>query len=415
MRLLDDNPAVEDALHFSEMVDILHGVLRDPPRLPFTIGIFGEWGSGKSTLMDMIRRRLMDEHVKTVWFNAWKYDAKEVMWNALIQKIFYTMQHDPEVEQREDKEEFRERVGQVAAGLAVYAAKVATRFVPGGIVKEEDVDAIVEALRPPSANDDLFDFVNRFEDTFRRLVRDYVGESGYLVIFIDDLDRCLPENAIMVLEALKLYLDSADCIFVIAAESSVIEEGIRQRYHDNPRLSGKDYLEKIVQLPFIMPRIMPDRALMLLDPYEKTLAYRSDENVRALIVAGTECNPRRIKRFINAFWVLSTIAGPLNERDRLELAKVLLIQMRFPRLYYALADDPGLLDHMAEVVSSKTVNVKSQLEREPPEVRALLEDGDVVAFLRKTQQITAAPDRIARWVSLTRGKEALSGGGDGGR
>src|SRR5437899_12450132 len=94
MRLLDDNPATRDRLGFDRMVTILTDVIQDPPRLPFTIGIFGEWGSGKTTLMEMVRRRLEKQGTKTIWFNAWKYDGKEVIWNALIQEIFLSMQRD---------------------------------------------------------------------------------------------------------------------------------------------------------------------------------------------------------------------------------------------------------------------------------------------------------------------------------
>src|SRR6266699_922574 len=264
MHLLSDNPATEDTLGFGQMATVLHTVIRDTPYRPFTIGIFGEWGSGKSTLMKLIQTYLQRDGVKTVWFNAWKYDTKEVIWNALIQEIFYTMQRDPEIQGRTNAEEFKKQVAHVAAELAKYAAKVATRFIPGGIIKEEDVDGVLEALRPPSANDALFDFINRFESTFDQLVKGYVGNpDGYLVIFIDDLDRCLPENAIAVMEALKLYLDRASCVFVIGAERSIIEEGIKERYRDNPRLSGKDYLEKIIQLPFIVRRIDAENVLSL--------------------------------------------------------------------------------------------------------------------------------------------------------
>ena len=105
-------------------------------------------------------------------------------------------------------------------------------------MKEEDIEGVLEALRPLSAEDPQFDFINKFEDTFDNLVKDYVGSSGHLVVFIDDLDRCLPENAVTVMESLKLYLDRANCVFVVAAEAVIIEEGIRQRYHDNERLSG---------------------------------------------------------------------------------------------------------------------------------------------------------------------------------
>jgi predicted KAP-like P-loop ATPase len=86
-QLLSDNPQAKDRLGFQPMADILVDVT-EQTEPPFTIGIFGEWGSGKTTLMTLVRRQLEDRNAKTVWFNAWKYDGKEVIWNALIQTIF---------------------------------------------------------------------------------------------------------------------------------------------------------------------------------------------------------------------------------------------------------------------------------------------------------------------------------------
>ena len=200
-------------------------MISDTPRAPFTIGVFGEWGFGKTTLMQMVRDRLKQDGVKTVWFNAWKYDGKEVIWNALLQAIFFTMRDDL----GERKPDLARRIGAAATELAKYAAKVATRFIPGGIVREEDVRAF-GGSRPLSAEDPQFEFINKFEETFDKLVKEYVGLVADQVVFIDDLDRCLPENAVTVMESLKLYLDRANCVFIFGAEAGIIEEGIRQRY-----------------------------------------------------------------------------------------------------------------------------------------------------------------------------------------
>jgi KAP family P-loop domain len=416
MHLLSDNPATEDTLGFSQMATVLHKVIRDTPYHPFTIGIFGEWGSGKSTLMTLIQKDLQRDGIKTVWFNAWKYDTKEVIWNALIQEIFYTMQRDREIQTRANAKDFTEQVAHAAAELAKYAAKVATRFIPGGIIKEEDVDGVLEALRPPNANDALFDFINGFESTFDQLVKDYVGNPDrYLVIFIDDLDRCLPENAITVMEALKLYLDKASCVFIIGAERSIIEEGIKKRYGDNPRLSGKDYLEKIIQLPFTIRRIEPESALSLLDPYDMILPYRSDVALRTLIVQGTECNPRRMKRFVNTFWVLTEIASDLTLEQRRLLAKVLFFQMRFPVLYYALVEDWGLVDRLIRGWSLPPRDRDNFINSSSDAAKLFFADTELMRFLEETRDITCEAEKIEPLVMLTKGQTFIETGGLSGK
>lgn len=396
--LVDDNPATKDLLGFAPTGDILAEVVRHPPRLPFTLGIFGAWGSGKTTMMQMIRDRLVAEGFKTVWFNAWKYDSKEVIWNALIQRIFWEMRNDSEVTAREDGDRFRERVGTAAKGLATYAAKVATRLVPGGIVREEDVDHLVATLTT-SATDETYDFINRFEQHFDELVKEYVGD-GHLVVFIDDLDRCLPENAVNVMEALKLYLDRANCIFVIGAESGVIEQGIAQRYGASSRLPAEDYLDKIIQVPFVLPAADESSMRALLDVAEEYPVLRSDQ-MRTLVRSATGGNPRRVKRFMNLFWVLAHIGGDLAEADQLRLGKVLMIQLRFPQLFRRLARDLTLAQSLSDAVISGPVALAARTRDAPPAERELLENADLVRFLQETSAISVKDSEIRRWVLLT--------------
>ena len=85
---------------------------------------------------------------------------------------------------------------------------------------------------------------------------------------MDDLDRCLPENAVEILEAIKLSMDRSNVMFVLGVEPAVIEQGISTRYHDNPKLQAKDYLEKIVQLPFVMRGLDQTNARSLILPYD---------------------------------------------------------------------------------------------------------------------------------------------------
>src|SRR6516162_6819241 len=99
--LIADNPETQDRLGFAPMAEILVNVIK-ATQPPFTIGVFGEWGSGKTTLMNLVRNGLKAEGTKTVWFNAWKYDGKEVIWNALMQAIFYEMKSDADMAANSD-------------------------------------------------------------------------------------------------------------------------------------------------------------------------------------------------------------------------------------------------------------------------------------------------------------------------
>jgi hypothetical protein len=265
LSLLDDNPAMEDSLGFTRAVDAIVEIVKNSSRRPLTVGVFGGWGTGKTTLMQMVEGGLKQGGIKTVWFNAWKYSGKEVIWNALIQTILLAMKSDPGISDAARRESFKRRVIAVSQALGKYAAKVGTRFIPGGIIQEGDIDDLWKAISSTVEDGSPFEFMNRFELEFGRLVDEYVGES-YLVVFIDDLDRCLPENAIEVLEALKLYLDKANCVFVIGVDPSIIEAAIALRYAARSSLSATMYLEKVIQVPVAVPRVRTQTGLDMISP-----------------------------------------------------------------------------------------------------------------------------------------------------
>jgi KAP family P-loop domain len=396
VRLLDDNPTTEDRLGFATTADTIVETIKNASRRPLTVGVFGGWGTGKTSLMQMAEARLKGDQIKTVWFNAWKYSGKEVIWNALIQTILLAMKNDPDVVSQSKREKFKQRVIAVSQGLAMYAAKVGTRFIPGGIIREEDVDELWKALSSSVEDGSPFEFINRFESEFERLVDEYVGDS-YLVVFIDDLDRCLPENAIEVMEALKLYLDKANSVFVMGVEPSIIEAAISLRYGTNSGLSASKYLEKIVQVPIAVPRVRTQSGLELISSVGgAALSTRPREFVR-LIRSGLDRNPRRIKRFVNTYGVtLSAVPEPSVDAQ-LTLAKVLVIQMRFPDFYRELTRDPGLIERVQDV-SDEGIWKNADAGH-------LFNDFELRRFLHRTKGFPASASGVRRWIRVTESSE----------
>lgn len=391
MHVLDDNPTIKDRLGFESTEYAIVETIKNAPLRPLTIGVFGGWGTGKTSLMQMIEARLKDEGIKTVWFNAWKYSGKEVIWNALIQTILLAMKRDPEVIGASRREAFKQRVLDVSVALAKYAAKVGTRLIPGGILREEDVDNLWTILSSDVKEGSPFEFIDRFESEFEQLVRDYVGDS-YLVVFIDDLDRCLPENAIEVLEALKLYLDKANCVFVIGVEPSIIESAITLRYGVNSNLSASKYLEKIIQIPIAVPRVRTQSGLDLISSVVGDFIMTRRRQFSRLIQVGMDRNPRRIKRFTNAYSVALSTAHETSVDERLTLAKVLIIQMKFPRFYQELTRAPGLIAKL-ENIDDETAWVNADMGH-------LYEDRELRHFLLRTKEIPASFASVMRWIRV---------------
>jgi len=122
--------------------------------------------------------------------------------------------------------------------------------------------------------------------------------TGALVIFIDDLDRCLPDKTVQALEALKLFLDKRGCVFVLGADIRIVQMAVETHYR-NTGITGesaRDYLEKVIQLRFDLPPIVGDAM-------EKHLRSQGVDDAMLkrwqALVAAAEVNPRRVKNVIN--------------------------------------------------------------------------------------------------------------------
>jgi hypothetical protein len=151
--LLDDLPTDRDALDFDPYVAALAGLVASPAtRTPLTIGVFGTWGAGKTSLMRMVRGKL-PESFRTAWFDAWKYEKEETLWRALLLQVLSALKGAVPKNKPDDLEALsdletalyqpvdREKVGgltidwgRLGAGLGEGAVQIGLAFLPGGTV-----------------------------------------------------------------------------------------------------------------------------------------------------------------------------------------------------------------------------------------------------------------------------------------
>lgn len=277
-------------------------------KTPLTIGIYGSWGTGKTSLMRLIEDKLKKyenkgdfRKCKTVWLQAWKYADEDKILAALIEEIFKAM-GDGDISQN------------MNAQLEKVTKSLSTRKVISMLSKlitKGDFD-ITEALDKQPHMDKL-SFVNTFDKFFDDLIYTYVfgskttdsdkfdDEKGVMVIFIDDLDRCPKERIPKVLGAIKLFLDKPGCVFVIGADMDIIKEGLKEAYP-----TGADrFMEKIVQLSFNLPKMDDTSGKDFLKDMndDETL-----QKIAPLLINSLEHNPRRIKRLINDYNFMNSLA-----------------------------------------------------------------------------------------------------------
>jgi hypothetical protein len=185
--------------------------------------------------------------------------------------------------------------------------------------------------------------LEQFQDQFRKVLKMFdigAGLPRRLYLFVDDLDRCLPEEAVAALEAVKLFLDLDGCVFILGMDRTVVEQGIRTRYKDlkdvifNPR----DYLDKIIQIPFTLPPLGDPQIGQYLSSLNQNAELWFVQDCRNLIVAAAPSNPRTLKRVLNVLQLIIFLdQTDKNDKTRVTyLAKIVLLQTCFDDAYRAI-------------------------------------------------------------------------------
>lgn len=421
MELLTDNPITDetsDRFGFGPFVNLLEDAICDTESLPFTVGIFGEWGTGKTSLMHILCQRLKSQGYKTIWFNPWKYDNKEELWTALIRSIILELYNET------PNKDLKEKAWNLVKEISWLALKSGIPTATSGIISQHKVERLREIMATQSVRE--HNFINKFESNFSELIVDFLGENDRLIIFIDDLDRCVPENAITVLESLKLYLDNPHCVFVLGMDRAIIELGIRHRYGGDIKLSGREYLEKIVQLPFFLPPIPFKNLQDTLKSQSNATEYTTQ--IWDLLRYGLGGNPRKAKRFVNSFYMaqqalereeVAEILVPGDSektRDRTEtmlqrenqqfyLAKVLVTQMSYTDFYDYLLVNPSGWSMYEEYLSSGIL--PDDIQKKDSDFVNCWNDRHLRLFMQKTQGYNFPPapsptilEHILRFVGI---------------
>ena len=282
--ILTDNETKVDLLNNEAIANTIIELLRAQPNHPVTIGVHGDWGAGKSSVLEMLESGLDDEdEVLCLKFNGWRFQGFEDAKIALIEGIVSGL-----IEKRPAlinaagavKNVFHRidwlKLAKRAGGLAV------TAFT--GIPTIDQVQSLVGSLESMLGDPGKFatkeNFLTAIEEVkgvlkpgetrnvpeeveaFRKAFDDLLKEAGVkqLIVLVDDLDRCLPDTAIETLEAIRLFVFTARTAFVVAADEAMIEYAVRKYFPDLPDSTGprdyaRNYLEKLIQVPFRIPSL----------------------------------------------------------------------------------------------------------------------------------------------------------------
>jgi hypothetical protein len=299
-----DNEADIDLLGFDFLVDGLVVALTEPRLLPLTIGVLGDWGSGKSSLMRIASKELDDladeapseedpdpgSPYLTTHFSPWQYedhdDVKIALMTAVLDEIAVRVPQEAErIGRLRAIVAGLRRWGRRAGRTSAAAAPAVVPFALQGAMPDIDPETLEmvtgvttaaakeaqSALSEPKESGNTIPAkpatprgdVDSFRREFAQLVEKIPGCEA-VIVFIDDLDRCLPETVVDTFEAIRLFLNTPKTAYVLALNQNVVESAIDSRYPELKKPDGagigRDYLEKMLQLKVVIPPLSAPEA-----------------------------------------------------------------------------------------------------------------------------------------------------------
>ena len=343
------------------------------PKLdPVCVGVFGPWGSGKTSVSQQIQGQLDDkDDVLVVYAEPWAFDPTTDPKARLIGIVLNKVNaHLADTNALDDK--LRDKVAKLAKRVRwSRAVRLAARTALTAQLPH--IDDLADVFKSDDGGPVDEPSIDGFRDDFTALMTDdALKDIHRVVVIVDDLDRCLPDTVVDVLEAIKLFLAVPKMAFLIAADEKAVKFAIATRYitsrsgmeREATELAGR-YLDKIVQIPIRVPvlsladveayilqlmilhddasgtvdtdavRVHCDQRRLagqpgLLEGLDDTL----DENLLVfakrlapVLYEGMDGNPRRIKRFLNELWLRSVFAKARGiDVDHSAVAKLMVLE-----------------------------------------------------------------------------------------
>lgn len=425
---LEDIPAKAPEFNYNLVAKALTPLLSQESTGATVVGIHGPWGAGKTTLMRALERELKikfdDKHHVFVQFNAWKYQERQALWRALILRVLGELRnHGADKEKLEELEASLYRsfaveekgpwkvnwrtlivellgilLSVVKLDFVANALRQSTGFFgrlltwssggkkkddeKGSVVDEKRVEKLASVLERTTVERQVVQVqsIEQFLDKFAELLKPTDDSGRRVFVFIDDLDRCLPESALEIFEAIKLFLDAPGCGYVVALDRDVIRKGLAVRYSQQAKDGGglfvdpDEYIEKTISVSYDLPRLSASDARTIIKGFDLPIALNEQHEQLILLALGP--NPRRVKRFMNTLSVqlqlakLAKDAGEAIDEALISFAtdaaparfnyflKLALLAYKYSGLFSLALKDPSLLQRLQRLSNEYGGTVK---------------------------------------------------------
>lgn len=414
-----DSETKSDYLNFDYLIDAVESIAMDAKLTPSTIGVYGDWGSGKSSLMQMVEEKIKAEHKEDaccIRFNGWLFEGYEDAKTAFCGSILDALRTEKTIPaqvktritkllKKVDGKKILMKGGSVALDILLTGGL--------GSITYLTIDAITNALKDKLTNTNAADIKNVLNDVltenknqstsnrndikiFQEEFKKILDESKieHLVIFVDELDRCTPDTVLDIFAAMRLFLFVEKTSFIIGADSRLVDYAIKSRYKNivgNDLDISKEYLEKLIQYPVTIPKLDElelERYLTCLlletdidniaecfksndiyEPISQNKLIDSHKNkeekikealvlsriISPILAAKLNGNPRQCKRFLNTLFMRTQMAKSRLVDLDKKVLSKLMLLEYFKEPMYAEVMNPNNRQDLEDFETNKSV------------------------------------------------------------
>ncbi len=306
---------------------------------PLTVGIQGQWGTGKTSLMKLLRSELQSREIATSWVNTWEYSlfngARETTPQILFGMISELKQnHGDELKTTIDNT--RDQFANIKTMFGSLIGQIVNNQLGADIEKaKEDANLSIRKTE-----------ISKIKAEISSLIQTIVESSNNrfkrVVFFVDDLDRINPTDAVEVLEALKNVFDIKNCVFILAIDYEVVAKGLHNKFGKRDATNEREFrsfFDKIIQVPFTMPSLIADSSKLIEDALKKLKIKENQQDYKDLLKASVGNNPRSLKRFLNTYSLTRSFLNSRSTQLDLSLAILTAMQISYPKMYAEFLDE----------------------------------------------------------------------------
>jgi hypothetical protein len=324
---------------------------------PLSIAIQGDWGSGKTSFMKLVQNKIDEKSIESIWIDTWQYSYFENDSNLTVSVIYdllFSIEDQLKPYQSSSSNGLKDRVLNfvkkgwecvcslcetvklVLSVLPVFSFFLETKIILGVLAK---FTMIRKTDRIKKLRNDIDKRVKKLLDT--------KGKQK-LVVFIDDLDRLEPEQAVKLLGSIKVFLDIPRCVFLLAMDTNVLINRLSKLSgSDISYLNDKNFIDKIIQIPFSIPCEAYNVRSYINNFIRNIFTHEEEEIIYELAINSIGRNPRSLKRAFNLFELMSVLsegdkdyeALSSNNTFKLILFGSICMQFKYKKIFILLQNE----------------------------------------------------------------------------